>query len=76
LNQTLSLEIERGKFIICPQADAIQQKSEELLIMREKVTSLELSVQSGHDDKSQTEVFLDNTTRRIFTDGFKFVGKN
>jgi hypothetical protein len=48
--------------IICPQADAIQQKSEELLVMREKVTSLELSVQSSHDDKSQTEVFLVTVT--------------
>lgn len=38
------------------QSEALQQKTEESQQLREKVTSLELSVSGGSDEKAQCEV--------------------
>ncbi|XP_059488079.1 rootletin [Neocloeon triangulifer] len=69
-----SLQDEKSKLVsklgqkdvsISAQADALQQKSEEILTMRERVTALELNLQSGHDEKAQSEEKIDRLRQAI-----------
>ncbi|XP_065332594.1 rootletin [Cloeon dipterum] len=69
-----SLQDEKSKLVsklgqkdisIAAQTDALQQKSEELLVMRERITSLELNLQSGQEDKNQTDEKIERFRQAI-----------
>nr|CAD7197849.1 unnamed protein product [Timema douglasi] len=47
------------------QSEALQQKSEEVLLLREKVTSLELLVHSGVEEKGQSEERIEKLRQAV-----------